>query len=299
MNAGADIGYAEMNTDAAVRFDRNRRAGLPGARRPLVDSDAAAGIFRLGLFPAGGVECFLEDILDDDAFEFLSERRRFAVVEQILHAEFDRVDAQLAGDNIDVRLDGEGRLGAARRARLRARNLVGIGAQGFDLDRRNAVIARRASWSLYGDLGVGFERGVAAAAEDRTHLHGGELAFTIDAGTQCDHRRVAMRHRGQLFAVFQHHAHRFPGLPGKKVADRRFGDGCLAAEIAAHRQNMHLDLLLFETEIAGEAAAQGERCLVRCPDFDAAVVIDIYGAGMGLDVAVEAERRAEGMFENS
>ena len=143
MNAGADVGHAQMDAGAAVRLDRDRRAGFAGARRPFVNRHAASDIFCFRFLPAGGVERFLEDFFDDDAFQFLTERCRVAIVEQVLHAKFDRVQTQLARDDIDLRFHRKSCLRAAWRARLRARNLVGVDAKGFDLNRRDAVIAGR------------------------------------------------------------------------------------------------------------------------------------------------------------
>ena len=93
---------------------------------------------------------------------------------------------------------------------------------------------------------------------------------------------------GELFGVFENHAHRLAGLLGEKIANRRFGDRGFAAEVAAHRKNMDFDVLLFEAEIAREAAAQRKRRFVRRPNLDPAVVVDLHRAGVRLDIAVKS-----------
>src|SRR5262245_36144206 len=114
-----------MNTGAAVRLDSDRRAGFAGARRPFVNRPAASDIFYFRLLPTGGVERFLEDFFDDDAFQFLAERCWVAIVEEVFHAKFDRVQTQFARDDIDLRFHRKSCLWTAWRACLRARNLVG------------------------------------------------------------------------------------------------------------------------------------------------------------------------------
>src|SRR5215470_14781975 len=51
VNSRTDIGHADMDDDATVRFDGDRRTGTARARRTLVDSYAASDVFSLRLFP--------------------------------------------------------------------------------------------------------------------------------------------------------------------------------------------------------------------------------------------------------
>ncbi len=88
--------------------------------------------------------------------------------------------------------DGKSGLRAARRTRLRARNLIGVDAKSFDLDRRNAIVTRRPPRSLNGNFGIGLERGVTAAAENRAHMHGAKLSSAIDAGAERNNRGMTM-----------------------------------------------------------------------------------------------------------
>ncbi len=161
-----------MHVHAAIRFDGDRRAGFSRAWRPLVNSYAAADVFRFRLAPSGRVKRFFEGFLDDDALQFLSEGRSFTVVEQVLHSELHRVYAELARDDIDLRFHGECGLRAPRRAGLCARDLIGISAQRFDLNRRNFVVTRHPARSLHGNFRIGFERRIPAAAEHRSRVQG-------------------------------------------------------------------------------------------------------------------------------
>ena len=97
-----------------------------------------------------------------------------------------------------------------------------------------------------------------------------------------------MRDGGHFFGVFQDHADRFVGFLSEKIADRRLGDRSLAAEIAADRKDMNFDFRFVETEIAGKPSAQCEWRFVRRPDFNAAVVMNLDGALVRLDVTVES-----------
>ncbi len=62
---------------------------------------------------------------------------------------------------------------------------------------------------------------------------------------------------------------------------------------------MNLYVGFVEPEVAREAAAQSERRFVRRPNLDAAVVVDLHGTSVRLDIAMESERRAKGVLENS
>ena len=107
-----------------------------------------------------------------------------------------------------------------------------------------------------------------------------------------------MGDRGQLFGVFENHAHRLAAFLGQDIADRRFDYGSLAAEIAADWENVNLDFRRIEAEIAGEAVTQGKGRFIRGPDFHLAVVMNLYRAGMGFDVAMKSERRPKRVLEN-
>ncbi len=61
---------------------------------------------------------------------------------------------------------------------------------------------------------------------------------------------------------------------------------------------MNFDFRRIETEIARKAIAQRERRFIRRPDFDLAIVMDLHGARVRLDIAVKSQRRAKGMLEN-
>src|ERR1044071_6223647 len=109
---------------------------------------------------------------------------------------------------------------------------------------------------------------------------------------------MAMRACRQLLGVIVHHLHRLAGLFSEKIANRNFDQGCLSAEISAHRQNMDLDFRRVELEIAREPVAKREWRLVRCPDFHAIISAYPHRAGMRLDVGVKTERRTESVLEH-
>src|SRR5262245_41532160 len=161
-------------------------------------------MFCPGFFPIRSIESFLESFLDDDALQFLAEWCRVAVIEQILDAKFDRVHAQLTGDDIDLRFHGKCGLRASRGAVLCAGNLVGIGADGFNLNCRDLVVAADSPGYPQRQCCVSFERRVATDAKDGTPMQSTWFAGAIDPSSERDHARVAVRAGGHLFSIVEH-----------------------------------------------------------------------------------------------
>ena len=246
MNARAHVRYAYQHGNPAIGFDGDRGAGTACARGPLVDRHAAADVFRLGLFPAGRRNGFLERFVGENVLQLLAERRRVTVVKKILPAKGHRIHAQFPRDDVDLRFHGKNHLRASRRARLRARHLIGVGAQRFNLNRGNPIVACHAPRSLNCHLGIRFQRRIGAAAENHLGLERAKPAVTSDAGAQGDHDKVAIQRGRQVLGIVEHQFDRLARAFRQKVADRSFDDRSLAAEVPAHRQNVHSDVFRVE-----------------------------------------------------
>ena len=109
---------------------------------------------------------------------------------------------------------------------------------------------------------------------------------------------MAVGRGGDLLGVGEDQAHRPARLLGQEVAHRRVDHGSLAAEVAAHRKDVDVDLLGLDAEVLGEPVLERERPLVGGPHLYVAGSVHRHGAGVGLQVAVVGQLRGEGALEH-
>ena len=101
-----------------------------------------------------------------------------------------------------------------------------------------------------------------------------------------------------VFGGVENQLYRPPGRFRQMVGDRHVDERRLGAEVAADIDDVNLDLLLRDAEILRHLVAQAPGTLVRGPDLDPPIPVNVNGAGAGLYVAVMGKGRAKRMLEN-
>ena len=171
-----------------------------------------------------------EHLRDGGVLHRGAARLRAAFAQDVLAAEFDRVDAELARDQVGVALIGPDELRNAEAAQRAGRRAVGVELVGIDLDILDVVGPRRGEAGFLrharADIGIG-----AAVPE---HLAGARdhLAILADAALDAERRRMLGDHVELLF-----HRQRDLDRPAhqhRQRRDQRFElDVDLGAEAAA------------------------------------------------------------------
>ncbi len=187
---------------------------------------------------------------------------------QVLQAQRDRVDPQLAGEHVDAALDQVDRLGDPERAGVghAARRLVRVGAGHVavrGLDVVGAGEHREEPGRVAGGLGGGVERAVVG-----DHVDGDrEDAPVAGGGHAAAHRVVAGEPgRHQVLAAVLHPLHR--PAEAERGGDRAHVPRIhrhLVAEAAAHVGRDDPDPVLGEPRDGGVERTVGVRRLRRAP----------------------------------
>ena len=195
-------------------------------------------------------------------------------------------------------IEGKRDLRAARSPALRAGDLISICAEGLDIDRRAAIHAGEAPPAEHGYLWIRLRRAISATAEMDGRLDRREGSVRCHSRTQTNHRGMAMTTGENVFGGVENQLYRPPGRFRQMVGDRHVDERRLGAEVAADIDDVNLDLLLRDAEILRHLVAQAPGTLVRGPDLDPPIPVNVNGAGAGLYVAVMGKGRAKRMLEN-
>ncbi len=259
---------------AAVEADFGRfEAAGRGALDRVRDADAAqfAAPARFGaalLEPGeiGEAERHVEALLELAAIvgegQARFERHRLGR-DHVAPAQFDRVDAELGGGEVDHPLDDIGRLGAAVAAIGPHRVGVRIDGGHVGIDRRRAVDAGQGS--EIGDKSVGAGLRVGADGRDRAHAQAEKMALGIERqlglGDVVAGLRVAEKGLGARARPFDRPPRQLGGEQYQRdlVVDRRL-HAKAAADVAgddAHLALRHLEDLARQFRAVAVGALQG------------------------------------------
>src|SRR5262245_9045918 len=180
---GPDVRYTGENIDLAVGLKDKRRARLSLWRSAVIERHPPTVIFLdAALSPPGGLNGSLQHFSHEDVAPFFSHRIGVAVLQNISPPQLERVNAHLLRDNVHMRLESEYDLGAARRPRLGAGHLVGVGAESLHFDGRTAVHARQAPSTGNRHLRIGLLRSISAAAEINCRLYSSKGSVLFHPG---------------------------------------------------------------------------------------------------------------------
>src|SRR5262249_42770311 len=191
----------------------------------------------------------------------------------IFPPKLDRLDAHLAGDDIDLRIEGKRDLRAARSPRLRAGNLVSICAEGLDIDCRAAIHAREAPPAEHGYLRIRLRRTVGSTAEMDGRLDRRESSIRRHPRAQVNHRGMPVAAGENVFGRVEDQLHRPASRFRQMVSDRHVNQRSFGAEVATDMNDVNLDLFLRDAEILRHLVAQAPWPLVRGPDLDPPIPI--------------------------
>ena len=210
-----------------------------------------------------------------------------ALAQHVAQAQLDRVEAQLGGQLVDERLDGEGR-------RRRRRRAIGAEADAIRQDPIGGDVAGLPAIRARGEHGgerLEAELVVAAAVEDDAPAHAGQVALGRRARLELDDlagRRVG---RGEVLDARQGQAD--GALEAHAGGGRqRLGDHQLAPEGAAQRRRAHAHAVVRPAEQVGQLLARAEGTLRARADHEPALGLQPRGGHLRLHVALVDPARA-------
>src|SRR5262249_49738665 len=148
----------------------------------------AAYVGRLGLVIAGSLNRRLQGLMDTHVLETLAGGRLVTVGDEIFRAQRQRIDAELASDLVNVRLQGEHRLRLPRSAHEAARDGISVYERRLDPAVGSAIGSSRLVEAT--DDASRFEGRIGPRVDQVVHLVGCERAVALDAALERDHDRV-------------------------------------------------------------------------------------------------------------
>ncbi len=187
----------------------------------------------LGLGPMARLERGLERLGGSYVLEMVAVGEEIAVAQKVPPAELGRIQRELSGDHVHLRLPGEDHLGLAGRPGVTARDVVAIDAERFDQEMGNPVDAGAHAGSSQIHARRRLEGGVGAAVEERLHAPGDDPPVLAHAGAQRDDGWVARIARHQLLGVPHDHLDRPSGRARQVIGEREIHHRTLAPEVAA------------------------------------------------------------------
>ena len=239
----------------------------------------------------------LERIAGADVLEMVAVGEMIPVAQEVSPPEVGRIQRELAGDHVHVRLAGEHHLGLAGRAGVTARDVVAVDAERLDQQVRDPVDAGPHPGAAEIHARRRLERGVGAAVEERLHATGDDPPVLAHAGAHRDDGGMARVAGHQLLRVPHEHLDRAPGhAPGGRRAADPSASPC--PEVAADRRQVHADLLGRQAQRVGQELLEAERHLVRRPHLDPVLLVDRHDPRVRLEIALVVELRAEGVLED-
>ena len=131
VSAGAGLEYSGMHHYRAVGIQRYRRMRLAACRRTVGHRDAAADVGAFVRPVARGGYRGFQRFLGTNVLEYVPQWVLVALLKHVLHAEDQRVHAQLPGNLVHVGLGGEDRLRLAGGAHESSGHRVGVDLYSF------------------------------------------------------------------------------------------------------------------------------------------------------------------------
>ncbi len=184
-----------------------------------------------------------------------------------------RIDAELRGELVELRLRGEGHLRHAEAAEGAEAQLVGVGDAAVGAHVRDAVRAALHQQGVAEHAGAVVA--VGAAVEQQLDLARDERAVAPGAGLDADRERMARPHRLEVFLAREDQAHRAPRLHRQQHDDRLDVRLHLVAEAGADARRQAAQPGHRQAERLADARLDAEHRLVRRPQRDPAAGLDL------------------------
>src|SRR5262245_29298903 len=89
-----------------------------------------------------------------------------------------------------------------------------------------------------------------------------------------------------LFRVIKDQFHRSAGYLRQEISDGNVNERCFRTKISTHMDDVNFYLLFRNSKVFRHLVTQPPWPLVRSPDFDFAVGMDLDRASAGFDIAV-------------
>ena len=284
----ADVRVAGDHRGAAVAAEHHRRAGAHAGVEPEAAGEAAPDARGDRSLPVlTGLHPF-EHGAEADGTVRRTVGREVPLRDGIREPDLDRIETERGGDLVDGRFDGERRHRRSRCAVRRHLRLVDDDVVGVDVEVGDVVGREHAHRTgARGRAAIGTRLVIERCG--RRH----DRAVLLRTELHADLRRRRRAGGAEHLVAGHHHLHRPLRLTRQHHCERLEVDRNLAAEAAADLARCHLDVCGIEAEHRRRGVAHKEGALRARPDVDAAVLVHTRHAGMRLDVALMAGRRAE------
>ena len=239
---------------------------------------------RRALFPLRAAFGGFQHAQIADRFELLLGVGLRAVAHRIDAADFERIEPEPLGADIEMGFGRELRLQRAERPEGAGRRVVGVDAVGIDLQVRNVVGPgaedRGLAHHAFGRQPVG------AAVADHLQRDRLDAAVARQAHPQRGARGMALRRRRDRFLAGEDQPHRPPRLHRHQGQHALIDHVFLAAEAAADRRHDEAHLVdRLRDDLRQHVAVMGD-VLARRHDGDDAVVVDIAEPRLRLEIGV-------------
>ena len=209
--------------------------------------------------------------------------------QDVAQAQLDRVEADLRGELVEQRLDGEGGGRCSGRSIGPETDAIGEHAVGAQRVRAPTV----GTGGQQGGEALGPPLVVAPAIQDDAPRDRGELALGARPDLELEQLGrggVGGRH---VLGARERDTDR-PAEAERRRRRERLGNHELAAEGAAERRRAHAHAVQREAEELRELLAHAERALSARPYDEVALGLEPRGGGLRLEVALVDPARAEG-----
>src|SRR5262245_42994428 len=150
------------------------------------------------------------------------------------------------------------------------------------MDRRTAIHATKAPPAEHGYLRIRLRRTVGPAAKMDGCLDRRESSVRCHPRAQTNHRRVTVAAGENVFGGVKDQLHRPPGRFREMISDWHVDQRSFGAEVATDMNDVNLNLLLRDTEILRHLVAQTPWPLVRSPDLNPPIPMNVNRAGARL-----------------
>ncbi len=282
-----EIDRADDDIDHSGCIDEAPCRGRLQPTAPAADGDAdslaVAAIARGRLAPPGPERMILQwqqAVRDADHRPGRAIRAWVAFGRDILQPKFKRVDAELAGQIVHHRLDGEAALRVARRSVGARAKPVGHHLVAADIDVRKVVAASDRECG-----GRHRRAGVSAGVPQEMPLDCRHLAVPGRADADLDLPGRGWIGRQEVLGAGELKAHR-PADCQRRGGSQRLDQAELAAECAADRHGDEANLLLTQPEGLGNDLPGAKHPLGAGVDDNPTHAVRRGDAGLWLDVAL-------------
>ena len=297
MGARALVEGRAYHRQGGIRLSAKDNPSVVAADVTSEEGDTAAATGAgLGLLPADSVQGRLKNLTEPHAAQPLPHGVLVSFADQVPQPELGWVHAQLAGDDIRVRLQGEEHRHRPGTAKIASRDSVRVDLKKLEGGMIHSV--EPADLMPCGQSRVGLARPVGAAGVDHPQITGHDAAVSLQATAHGNHCGMGGVSCHQLLGIGHDYLHRPSRLLGQKIGNGQIRGVALAPELAAHVNYVDTDALFSHPYRLGQLSTDNEGVLGRRPYLDPAVGINRNHPGVRLNVPLVSTRDAKGVLQH-